>query len=179
MTRHRRTWSTSTKISIPTMSTCTSSTYYLQAFNVHLIPIRRRSRWFCLARIPALPPATPPIPTTPRPAGLGLNPQQPGQPQPQTRRPAQFIDGVPSGSSVHITQLLSQTGRPPPPGPGGRDSPSPPPTPYGRTEVDLAGSMGPVLITFSLDPPTKPPATAPGGVVFTIPVRMQEEEEEG
>ncbi|TFK66952.1 hypothetical protein BDN72DRAFT_799449 [Pluteus cervinus] len=92
--------------------------------------------------------------------------QQQLQTQPQQRPPTTFIDGVPAGSSIHITRILSQKGRSPPSGRG------PPPTMYGRTEVDLANSTGPVLITFTLDPPTKPPATAPGGVVPTLSISM-------
>ncbi|KDR79719.1 hypothetical protein GALMADRAFT_93552 [Galerina marginata CBS 339.88] len=91
--------------------------------------------------------------------------QQPPQFQPQQRSPPP----PQTRPSVHgvIRQALTQPPRPqtvPATAPGQRPAlqlPPRGPTIYGRTESDLAASIGPVPIIFSVDPPPAPAATAP------------------
>jgi len=110
---------------------------------------------------------TPPPPGAPPPhAPPGAYPHHPQGPYPPQGgiQPGQIFmhPGLPPPRPrLHVIQVLRQALSQPPPAPrpmiNGRAPPPPRgPTIYGRLEVDLAGSLGPVPVLWSLDaPPTK------------------------
>ena len=129
---------------------------------------------------PSLPsPSASPTPSSPpshlRPSLLDLRGGQPGPGQGQRRSlflPHPNAPKAPSADSLGPMYIAQQ--HPPPQqlqarsgavqsirmALGGHGAPGRRPTIYGRTQVDLAASTGPVLMTFSVDPPPNPPVNA-------------------
>lgn len=113
-------------------------------------------------RSPNQPPADPagrrslfmPHPHAPRPAQVPVGPMY-GR-QPAQAPPPQQYNGPPPGSAISMIHMLlaaQQQGR----RPGGAS------TIYARFERDLATSMGPVMISFTLEPQMNIPANRPAG----------------
>ncbi|KAI0363128.1 hypothetical protein BV20DRAFT_1031812 [Pilatotrama ljubarskyi] len=87
-----------------------------------------------------------PHPGAPKPSGTSAGPMYGRQPAPA---PAPMPTGPPPGSIHHVLQLALAARR------EGRPAP---PTIYGRFDYDLSASIGPVPISFSLEPQNNVPA---------------------